>query len=95
MNNHYIPGEWNVICDQCGRQFKASALRKRWDGFMVCQDDWETRHPQDFVRPVQDNKPLPWTRPEPEDGEVEVTYIEQVTGAAYYTIPEGTFDPDL
>ena len=31
---------------------------------MVCADDWETRHPQEFIRPVKDNHPLPWTRPD-------------------------------
>jgi hypothetical protein len=34
---------------------------------MVCDEDWETRHPQDFVRGVRDQHPLPWTRPEPVD----------------------------
>ena len=43
-------GDWNAICDECGKKFKASQLKLRWDGFMVCQRDWEPRHPQDFVR---------------------------------------------
>lgn len=60
-------GDWNAICDSCGRKFKASQLRKRWDGFMVCKDDWEPRHPQDFVRAVPDRQAVPWVRPEPED----------------------------
>lgn len=63
MKTWWTPGDWNAICDQCGRRFKSSQLRKRWDGYMVCADDWETRHPQEFVRPVKDNHPLPWTRP--------------------------------
>lgn len=91
MNPCYVPGEWNVICDQCGRKYKASKLQRRWDGLMVCQDDWETRHPQDFVRAVKDSPALPYTRPEPTDGAVSVTYISQVTDAAYYDVPAGTF----
>lgn len=60
-------GDWNAICDSCGFKFKASELKKRWDGFMVCEQDFETRHPQDFIRPLPDQKSLPWTRPEGED----------------------------
>jgi hypothetical protein len=42
-------GGWLVICDQCGRKYKESELRLRWDGLMVCTGDWEPRQPQDFV----------------------------------------------
>lgn len=63
----YNKGDWKTACDVCGRLFKASALRQRWDGFMVCSDDWETRHPQDFVRGVADIQAPRWTRPESAD----------------------------
>jgi hypothetical protein len=63
MKSYLVLGDWNAICDQCGRKFKASQLRKRWDGYMVCKEDWETRHPQDFVRPRPDSGKVPWTRP--------------------------------
>lgn len=56
--------EYNAICDVCGFKFKASQLRKRWDGFMVCSADFEHRHPMDFYRVRDDNHPLPWVRPE-------------------------------
>ena len=48
-NDYFKPGDRNAICDGCGFKFKASQLRKRWDGYMVCEDDWEPRHPQDLV----------------------------------------------
>jgi hypothetical protein len=63
MKTWWVSGEWNAICDQCGRKFKNTQLRKRWDGYMVCAEDFETRHPQEFIRTVKDNHPLPWTRP--------------------------------
>lgn len=63
----YDKGDWKAVCDACGREFKASALRKRWDGFMVCQEDWEPRHPQEFVRGVVDTQVPAWTRPESQD----------------------------
>ena len=56
-------GDWNAICDRCGRKFKASQLRKTWQGFMVCRRDFEERQPQDFVKGVPDIQAPPWTRP--------------------------------
>src|SRR5512139_1016377 len=63
----YDKGDWDAICDVCGGKYKASTLRQRWDGFMVCPKDWESRHPQDFVRGVADIQVPPWTRPESQD----------------------------
>jgi len=54
--------EYNAICDSCGLKFKASELRPRWDGLMVCKDDWEIRHPLDFYRTRNDAHKLPWVR---------------------------------
>ena len=64
---YYDNGSFNVICDVCGRQYRAFQLTQRWDGLMVCQGDWEPRQPQDFVRGVADKMAPPWTRPEPAD----------------------------
>lgn len=63
----YDRGDWKAVCDVCGREYKASSLKHRWDGFMVCRDDWEPRHPQDFVRGTADVQAPAWTRPEPSD----------------------------
>lgn len=60
-------GSWNTICDVCGFKFKANDLKQRWDGLMVCNNDWEIRHPQELIRPIQDQAKLPWTRPEATD----------------------------
>lgn len=68
-------GKYNAICDVCGFKFKNTELRQRWDGFMVCKTDWEIRHPQELIRPVPDQRPLPWTRHEPADQFVQVTSI--------------------
>jgi len=56
--------DYNVICDVCGWQMKAHQLQKRWDGKMVCKEDWEPRHPSDFYRTRQDAHRLPFTRPD-------------------------------
>lgn len=64
---YYKPGDWNAICDRCGFQYKASQLKKTWDGLMVCSKDWEPRQPQDFVKGVKDNQAVPWSRDEAPD----------------------------
>ena len=65
--SRYDKGDWIADCDVCGRKYKASALSERWDGLMCCDDDWEIRQPQDFVRGVPDTQIAPWLRPEPPD----------------------------
>jgi hypothetical protein len=65
MKNHLILGNWNALCDSCGRKYKASQLRKRWDGLMVCEEDWEQRHPQDLLRVQREQISVPWSRPYP------------------------------
>jgi len=62
--NRLILGDWNAICDICGLKLKASQLRKDWRGLMVCKEDYEQRHPQDFLRVRADDPSVPWTRPQ-------------------------------
>lgn len=56
--------DYNALCDVCGFKFKASQLIKRWDGLMVCEDDWEPRNILDFYRTRSDAHQLAFTRPE-------------------------------
>jgi len=55
-------GDWNAQCDRCSFKFKASKLRKTWEGFYVCNACWEPRHPSDFFRLPPDDSSVPWTR---------------------------------
>ncbi len=71
-NNHYKPGVWNTICDVCGFKFKSDEMRKRWDGLMVCKEDFEHDHPQKFLRVREDSSSVPWVRDEPVDQFVPV-----------------------
>ena len=66
-------GDWDAICDVCGRKFKASKLKMRWDGIMACPQDWEPRQPQDFVRGVADPQLVPWVRDEATDTFIAIT----------------------
>lgn len=65
--NYYVSGGWNVICDSCGKKIKASEAKQRWDGLIVCPNDFEMRQPQDFVKARQDKITVPFTRPRPTD----------------------------
>ena len=90
MNNYLKLGDYNAICDRCGFKFKASELRKTWEGFMVCQKDFETRHPQDLLRARKEDTSVPWTRPEQTDTFITVDYISTSIGNQETTIPSGT-----
>ena len=68
--SRWSPGDWIALCDSCGRKYKASSLQKRWDGLMVCDDDFEQRQTQDFVRGSIDKIAVPWSRTEPTDSYV-------------------------
>lgn len=85
----------NAICDVCGFKLKASELRRRWDGRMVCKHDYETRHIADFYQTRNDAHLLPFTRPDklntevylklgtesvPAGGTPTVTYNHSISG---------------
>jgi len=69
----YDKGNWKAICDVCGRLYKASMLQKRWDGLMCCDDDWEIRQPQDFVKGQADHQIAPWLRDESSNNFIPIT----------------------
>ena len=79
----YDNGDWNTICDVCGRQYKASQLKQRWDGLKTCSDDWEPRQPQDFVRGVADTQAPAWTRPEQANSFQPITYVYNTDGLPF------------
>jgi hypothetical protein len=62
--DYFDLGDWNATCYECGRKKKASYLRKHWQGYYVCPEHWEPRHPQDFVQAIPDNMTVPWAQPQ-------------------------------
>ena len=104
-NPRYDKTDWKALCDVCGRIYKASSLRQRWDGFMACPDDWEPRQPQDFVRGVADTQAPKWTRPEATDTFLAATTATSIAGYAIAgsmiagntvnpgSVPPSTFTP--
>ena len=87
--NYYRSGQFNFICDVCGRKLKSNEAFDRWDGFKVCKDDWEPRHEQDLIRAPNPDKPIPWSRPEAADVFISITYSS--SGVQDQTVPQTTF----
>lgn len=93
MKNHFVSGQWNVTCDVCSKKIKSGEAKHRWDGFIVCPDDYEMRHPQDFVRARQDKITVPFSRPIPPivtTGIVYPLYVDSwyvVDGYILETVP--------
>ena len=65
MGDDYRPGDFYRICDRTGFKVRASETAKEWNGLIVRDQSYETRHPQDFVRGVYDKQNVPDPRPEP------------------------------
>ena len=65
-NPGFQPGNMWLICDRCGFAYRRSVMKKEWTGLIVCEKDWEPRHPQDFARGIPDEiAPEGPSRPEP------------------------------
>ena len=79
----YAPGDWNAVCYECGRKFKASELKRHWQGYYVCSKHWEPRQPQDFVRGVQDVQTPPWTQPMPPDPTTSSPWLMLIGASPY------------
>ena len=82
--DHFRLGDYNAYCDVCGFKYKASELRKRWDGAMVCKRDWEPRHPQDFVKGIKEDQTLPFYRTGGTDT-YQSGYVQALAGATTIT----------
>lgn len=63
-NAGYIKGDYWMRCDVCGFDFRFSQMRERWDGLWVCSDDYEERHPQEYVKGIGDFQAVPFARPD-------------------------------
>ena len=59
----YERGGFNAACSMCGRKYKASQLRRHWQGLYRCMKCWEPRNSQDFVKAGPPEEPPPWIQP--------------------------------
>lgn len=85
--DHFVLGDYNAACHECGRKRKSSQLRKHWRGYYVCPEHWEPRHPQDFAGPAPAESRPAWTQPQSD------TFVENGIPAADPYVPPGWDDP--
>ncbi len=84
----WISGEWKVTCDVCSKEIYASEAKHRWDGLIVCEQDYEERHPLDFIKVRIEDLTVPFSRPEPPD--TFITSCNMATSSGYTDL--GTTD---
>lgn len=65
MSDDFREGDFYRTDDRTGKKVRASDTRREWTGRFVHKDDWEPRHPQDFVRGLTDRQTVPNPRPVP------------------------------
>lgn len=58
MTRSFKPGDYLIQCDLTGRKVLASTTRKDYRGNVVCEYAYLKRNPQDFVRALNDGKPV-------------------------------------
>jgi len=75
------PGTWRVICDVCGFEFPSDQVKKRWDGLIVCDKDYEQKHPQLSIRTRPEKMGVAFARPESTDVFINVCTL--VTSSGY------------
>ena len=66
QNPGWQAGNYWVVCDTCGFDYRVRETRLTWDNFLVCEKCWEPRHPQEYVRGIRDKQSVPIARPEPD-----------------------------
>lgn len=86
--DYQVPGEWNARCSMCGFKRKSSYLVKNWQGLWRCPEHNEPRHPQDFVKAIDDNPAPPWTQP----GGQTFTFGDFIVTEASIVSPPGSVD---
>lgn len=69
MQNDFVKGQHNVICDRCGFKYKSAKLRREYTGLMTCcgastNNCHDPRHPQESVKGKMDKQAPAWVRPE-------------------------------
>ena len=83
----YDSGSWNAYCSMCNGTYKASELKKHWQGMWRCHKCWEPRNAQDFVKAGPPDEPPPFIQP-PNDVFVEdICTLNNRSGIPDYATP--------
>lgn len=87
-NPGFQPGNYWVMCDRCGFDFRVRETRKTCDNLLVCKKCWEPRHPQEYVKGKFDKVAVPIARPET----TETLYTTTLNGAILKGVKTITVD---
>lgn len=85
---HYVPGDYYRIDDRTGFKVRAKRTKKEWNNYIVREQSWEARQPQDFVRGRRDDQTVPDPRPRSPNVFIGVQTTISVG-------PGGDFGPDF
>ena len=103
-NPGWNPGGHWVECQRTGMTIRNQDAVKEWTGLIVAKEEWEPRHPQDYLKSFPDDttakglvNPETSGTPVSGGGDIAVAGImvtgEAVAGTDYTsTIPSGTFN---
>ena len=81
LNPGWKHGDNWMVCDVCGFEMYASEAKERWDGALVCPEDYEVRHPQDFVKAMPDDMEAKMTHMDgTESDTVDLSAAEEAEG---------------
>ena len=98
VRNGWRSGRHLVVDDESGKVLWDDQVRKRWDGALVESSQYETRHPQEFVKAKQDPYPLKDTRPDSAT-ETPANFVGIFVGQTSVPVPTGPashlFDPGI
>ena len=64
-NDQYQKGGYYRVDDRTGLKVRARNTLKQWNGLIVDKEDYEERHPQEFMRAPRRQQPVDHPRPEP------------------------------
>lgn len=87
MQTYFKSGSWNVVCQVCGRRYKSDQIRKRWDGLLVCSEDYEERNILDFQRTQPERQDVPYQNNEPTDEFILSCTIRGNNAIPAYAVP--------
>ena len=94
MKDTYKRGQWLSLCQRCGFKYMSSQLRLEWTKLRVCNNCFEYRQPQDFVKGIQE-RATPWAR-RPNETEIDpFQYVEAEYWDRDAVVPPATFVTDL
>lgn len=94
-NPGFKPGDYWMVCDVCGFDYRRSEMSQRWDRLWVCKKDYETKHPQDFVKGVKDKQAVPVSRPDNLNLTNSTTLsVAATAGASTITVAATTYIAD-